>query len=362
MDERLRTSVSRKIALFKRASNHNSQNGGSIGEWHALSHPMDENSTSRIASVYLAFAEHEAHGRSALYETFARGVAADRVALSFLSEFPRAKQQPNLLFAAIKYLYGTPRDWSNFQRLLLEHGDDIRATMMARTTQTNEPARCATLLPLLARLPPPLALLEVGAAAGLCLLPDLYAFDYDGQRVQPTSVTPAAAPTFFCRANRAPLPNRGLETIWRAGLDLRPIDINDAEQVAWLEALVWPDEGNRLQLLRTALEVANHCRPRVVQGDLRTDLRALAAQMPENATRVIFHTAVLGYLNSPSERSAFAQDLNDLDVVWICNESPQLFPDVTQGLSKPWPLRLFLLSMNRRPVAWTDPQGLVSIG
>jgi len=94
-----------------------------------------------------------------------------------------------------------------------------------------------------------------------------------------------------------------------------------------------------------------------VQGDLRTDLRALAAQMPENATRVIFHTAVLGYLNSPSERSAFAQDLNDLDVVWICNESPQLFPDVTQGLSKPWPLRLFLLSMNRRPVAWTDPHG-----
>jgi hypothetical protein len=46
------------------------------------------------------------------------------------------------------------------------------------------------------------------------------------------------------------------------------------------------------ELLRTALEVANHCRPRVVQGDLRTDLRALAAQMPENATRVIFHANV----------------------------------------------------------------------
>jgi hypothetical protein len=150
--------------------------------------------------------------------------------------------------SAMKYLYGAPRDWSNLRRLLLEHGDDIRATMMARTTQTNEPARCATLLPLLARLPPPLALLEVGAAAGLCLLPDLYAFDYDGHRVPPTSATPAAAPTFFCRANRAPLPSRGLEIIWRAGLDLRPIDIKDAEQIAWLEALVWPDEGNRLRI------------------------------------------------------------------------------------------------------------------
>src|ERR1700759_4146416 len=102
---------------------------------------MDNNSTDRIASAYLAFAEREAHGRSALYETLARGVADDSVALAFLAELPRAKQQPNLLFAAVRYLYGTPGDWGNFRRLLLEHGDEIKATMMARSTQTNEPAR-----------------------------------------------------------------------------------------------------------------------------------------------------------------------------------------------------------------------------
>jgi hypothetical protein len=34
--------------------------------------------------------------------------------------------------------------------------------MLSRTTRTNEPARCAVLLPLLARLPQPLVLLEVG--------------------------------------------------------------------------------------------------------------------------------------------------------------------------------------------------------
>src|SRR5216683_4383352 len=209
---------------------------------------------------------------------------ATLLALSFLADFPRAKQQPNLLFAAMKYLYGTPGDWGNFRRLLLEHGDEIRATMMARSTQTNEPARCATLVPLLARLPPPLALLEVGAAAGLCLLPDVYAYDFDDHRVGPTSFTSATPPTFFCRANRAPLTDRGLEIIWRAGLDLRPIDIRDPEQVAWLEALVWPDEGNRLQLLRAALEVARLDPPRVIEGDLRTDIRALVAEMPEDTT------------------------------------------------------------------------------
>jgi hypothetical protein len=316
-----------------------------------------EDSSSRIASVYLAFAEREAHGRSALYETLARGIATDSLALSFLAQFPRVKQQPNLLFAAVKYLYGVPQDWSNFRQSLLEHGDEIGATMMARSTQTNEPARCATLLPLFAQLPPPLALLEVGAAAGLCLLPDAYAYDYNGYKVQPGLLTSSTPPTFFCRANRAPLPNRALEITWRAGLDVRPIDINEPKQIAWLEALVWPDEGSRLQLLRAALEVARQYPLRVVQGDLRTDLRALVAQMPTDATRVIFHTAVMGYLSSRNERSAFARTITDLDVAWISNEPPELLPEVPQSPSKPLTPGLFLLSKNRRPMAWTDPHG-----
>jgi hypothetical protein len=139
-------------------------------------------------------------------------------------------------------------------------------------------------------------------------------------------------------------------------LDLRPIDIKDPEQIAWLEALAWPDEGKRLQLLRAALKVAHNYPIQVVQGDLRTDLPALIARMPEDATRVVFHTAVLDYLSS-ADRTAFAQTVRDLEVVWISNEPPALFPEMTQGLTKTSPLRLFLLSMNRRPVAWTDSHG-----
>jgi hypothetical protein len=83
---------------------------------------IDKSSTNRIASLYSAFAEGEAHGRSALYENLSRSLAGDSVVLSFLAEFPRVKQQPNLLFAAVKYLYGPPKDWISFRRLLLEHG------------------------------------------------------------------------------------------------------------------------------------------------------------------------------------------------------------------------------------------------
>jgi hypothetical protein len=105
--------------------------------------------------------------------------------LQFLATLPAAKQQPNLLFAAVRFVCGTPHGWQDFRRLLHDHRNQIAAVMLARSTQTNEPARCATLLPFLASLPEPPALIELGASAGLCLIPGRYAYDYGGHRILP---------------------------------------------------------------------------------------------------------------------------------------------------------------------------------
>jgi hypothetical protein len=229
--------------------------------------------------------------------------------------------------------------------------------MLARRTQTNEPARCATLLPLLATLPQPLALLEVGASAGLCLLPDRYGYDYDGHHVPPAQPADAATPTFACRASAStPLPVRGVEVAWRAGLDVEPVDVRDPAQVAWLEALVWPGEGTRLELLRAALQVARADPPRIVRGDLRRDLPALAAGAPRDATLVVFHTAVLVYVADAGERAAFAGTVRDLDAVWLANEAPGVVA-LAQPPSRPWPVGHFLLTRDERPVAWTESHG-----
>jgi len=316
-------------------------------------------SIEQLAEVYARFAAREARGRSPLYEELARGLAADRELLRLLVELPAPKQQPNLLFAAVRYLCGVAQDWPQFRGWVLERSEQILALIQARRTQTNEPARCATLLPLLAQLPQPLALLEVGAAAGLCLLPDLYAYDFDGHQVSASRSTGVEPPTFVCRVNRlTPLPARNLEVAWRAGLDLDPINIRDEAQVRWLEALLWPGEGRRLELLRAALRVAEREAPRVVQGDLRTDLRALASQAPETATLVVFHTAVLAYVPDPAERAAFARSVGSLDAVWVANEAPGLI-DGSSPPEHPWPSGFdpFLLTCDRRPVAWTEPHG-----
>jgi hypothetical protein len=229
--------------------------------------------------------------------------------------------------------------------------------MLARSTQTNEPARCAALLPVLAGLPEPMALLEVGASAGLCLLPDFYAYDYGGAILGPEAqrLTP---PVFPCTVNAAtPVPARLPRVVWRAGLDLKPVDLSDPGEVGWLEALVWPEQTDRLARLRAAIMIAAEQKPRLVKGDLRTDLAALAREAPKDVTLVIFHTAVLSYVSSAAEREEFARSVGLLCDFWIANETPLVLPDITGRAGREGPRGSFLLSVNGAPMAWTDPHG-----
>jgi hypothetical protein len=305
---------------------------------------------------YLVFARDEAAGRSALYEALSIGVAHDADLLSLLSALPVAKQQPNLLFAAVKHAFGVQPDWPAFRATAFRHWSEISATMMARSTQTNEAARCATLLPALLQLPQPLALLEVGASAGLCLLPDRYAYDFNGRHLTPANAT--EPPSFACHVEGAiPLPRHLPHIVWRAGLDLNPIDVRDDVQCAWLEALVWPGQDQRLHHLRAALALARRDPPRVVCGNLLRDLAALAGEAPRNATLVVFHTAVLAYISAQAQRDAFARSVGELDAVWISNEAPGVFPDIAAQLSMRVPRGKFLLAVNGRPAAFSDPHG-----
>ncbi len=304
------------------------------------------------------FAEHEATGRSPLYAEIARGVAGDSEVLRLLCELPATKRQPNLLLAAVRVVCGLPDGWQQFRAWYLDRRDEITAVMLARRTQTNEPARCATLLPVLAQLPQPLALIEVGAAAGLCLLVDRYAYDYGQGRLIKSTVPSSNTPVFACKASPStPIPTDPITVSWRAGLDVEPIDPADPEQEAWLKALVWPSEGRRVELLEAALSVARTDPPRVVQGDLREGIAELASQAPRNATLVVFHTAVLAYVEAPEQREHFGDHIRSLGARWVANEGYGVLAPMMQIPQRSGPDDGFVLSLDRRPVARTDPHG-----
>jgi hypothetical protein len=308
--------------------------------------------TERIAALYRRFAVVETPGRSPLYGQLAHDVAADADLLAFLATLPEPKWQPQLLFSAVQFLQGPLASRAQFADAVRTRRDDVRAVMGSHTTQTNIPARCATLLPALAALPAPLALVEVGASAGLCLYPDRYSYDYGGHRVTPLRAS--GVPPFRCRASPGtPLPAAPVEVVWRAGLDLNPLDVHDPDDVAWLDALVWPGEEHLRAQLHAALGLARVEPVTVRTGDLGTDLPALLAEAPSDATLVVFHTAVFPYVDEVA-RAAFVATVRSSRAVWVANEAPPRIPGLDRSTVDA-PDHEYLLCRDGRPLARADP-------
>lgn len=307
--------------------------------------------TLATAENYRRFALHEAAGRSSAYEALALAVADDDVVLGYLDSLPRAKRQPNLLFAAARYLLAEVPDEESLRQLVLRRPGRLREVMVSRRTQTNEAARCATLLPALCRLPQPLALIEVGASAGLTLLPDRYSYDYDGTRVVGDD---GAAPTLACHLDGpAPIPSAVPDVVWRQGIDLNPLDPASDTDVHWLECLIWPGEQGRIERLHAAVAAARRHPPTVVRGDLLDDLAAAVAQAPHAASIVVFHSAVLAYVGA-KKREEFANLIGRLQVYWLSNEGPGVLPGLPDVAERGG----FLLTENGVTVlAETDPHG-----
>jgi len=312
-----------------------------------------------VQEAYLGFASREARGVSACYQQWAEGVASDAALVARISQLTGIKRQPQLIFAVARLLGAPAAPFPVFREWMLEHWDEVRTETLSRRNQINEPHRCAVLLPLLAALPQPLALLEVGASAGLCLLPDKYSYQY----VNRPRLDPLEGPSpllLTCDATGpVPQPARLPEVAWRAGIDLHPLDVSSDADTRWLHALIWPGQDDRHQRLDAALRIARTGAPRLVEGDLTDTVAQLAAQAPSDATLIIFHCGVLTYLSTP-QRRVFADTVSKLPAHWISYEGPSV---MSSGMYAPLPpspepaRALFFVALGTRPVAYADGLG-----
>lgn len=301
---------------------------------------------------YRFMGDSQLRGVSPSYERLCLGVADDAEVIARLDSLPPAKRQPNLLLGAVRFLDGPVANYRDFRAFVIGQWDALSTAMLDRQTQTNEASRCTALLPVLAQLPQPLALLEVGASAGLCLHPDRYAYRYDDRPVVGTSSL-----VLQCRTSGAvPVPAAVPAVVWRRGLDLNPLDVRDEEQMRWLKSLIWPEQTGRFDIFERALAIARHDPVRIVPGDLTSDLVAVAADAPRSATLVVYHSAVLAYLDEDGRkrfRAQLAQLAADRPTVWVSNEGPGVCAEIEQP---PGPVP-FVLARDGVALAFTGPHG-----
>ena len=122
-----------------------------------------------IAERYRRFAFNEVRGQSPLYEALAAHVSKSDSLLAFLGALPVDRQQPNLFFAAVRCVGGLPPDGRALDEVVEQHAGAIANIMRSRTTQTNEPGRCAVLLPV--TFTPPATARNLGGRSGSWIVP-----------------------------------------------------------------------------------------------------------------------------------------------------------------------------------------------
>jgi len=192
--------------------------------------------------------------------------------------------------------------WVAFRATLEEHRDPLRE-LVRSPVQTNEVGRAAALLGgfllVAGEIGLPLRLLEIGASAGLNLRWDHYRYEAPAGGWGDASSPVRLADVF---ADRLPPLEVACRVLARAGCDRLPLDAGAEADRVTLASYVWPDQRERLALLRGALEVARRVPAVLEAADAPEWLAAqLTRPAPEVAT-VVFHSIVMQYLDEAGRR------------------------------------------------------------
>ncbi|WP_341933770.1 DUF2332 domain-containing protein [Microbacterium sp. LWO14-1.2] len=315
--------------------------------------------TDAVRERYARFAEQEAPGRSELYAEWAAGVAGDPELSDILGRIPETRRQPPLVFAVTRMLGAGTDPFDTWRGFVTAHADEIVAECADRRLQTNEPLRLAALLPVLSEIDGPVALLEIGASAGLCLYPDRYSYRFvDGDGRVRAALDPADGPSSVVLESRVDGEMPALRmphVVWRGGVDLAPLDARDARDRRWLRSLVWPGEEGREERVEAALDIVSADPPELLQGDALERLDELVRAAPSDATLVITTPGVMVHIPRAT-RTALVDRIRALPARWVTIDPPALLdiwePPVAH---EEWPG--FVVALDGRVRSAADPLG-----
>jgi hypothetical protein len=285
---------------------------------------------TELATTFRRFGEVECRENgSPLYEELSHGIADDPEMLALAAEAQQRLGIPNLLFAAVHFLLlsgiehpltahypglakeqptGSPV-YPVFREFCLTHRDRIASLVSSRLSQTNVIRRCACLLPVFAAVADgagsrELVQIEIGCSAGLNLLWDRYHYDYGSSLTWGDPASPVRLTTEL-RGN-VPIPRLPpLDVVWRMGIDIRPIQLEDEDSIRWLRALIWPEHIERQRRLLAAIELAKKHPPKLVEGDASERLADALREAPPQGTCCVFATHTLFFFAPDAIRRTF---------------------------------------------------------
>lgn len=290
-----------------------------------------------------------------LYRRLALAIAERPPLLDFAARLPDHALAGGLVFSTFHYLALAEVDttftaaWrqeaqapaavddleQRFERFVKDHESSILGLVHRHPgAQLNEVNRCAYLLPALSAVAAvrrqPLALLEIGASAGLLLNFDRYTYRYGESSFGPHSAVSIESEL------RSPLPRLTMpDAPWRLGIDRQPIDLHDHQAALWLLASIYPGDTARAARLSAAIDDAREHPQSVVAGQA-ADLQAFAGHAPNDLALTVTTTALLMYLD-PATRIEFRRAIEELGearpVDWLICEPPDVIaslgPDFT---------------------------------
>ena len=203
---------------------------------------------------FLAFAETECKGNSALYYRLSFQIANDPELLHIAASTREGQPVPNIFFAAVHYLLLKNQDeqlakyypsiqrnpftdipFDLFKAFCLDNEHEIEKIISTKIVQTNVINRCAYLMPIFSKIiaeeDKPTTIIDIGTSAGLTLNFDKYEYWYNGQRVFGKSSVPVKSTII-----ESPVPHIYpiLQPMQKIGIDQNLIDLNDQDEILWL--------------------------------------------------------------------------------------------------------------------------------
>jgi len=187
------------------------------------------------------------------------------------------------------------------QYALTAHAEAILGFIQS-PPQTNEVARSAALaggfFTIAALTALPLAILEIGASAGLNLHWDSFGYKLGDLAIREADGRPWLAPAW-----EGPEPVTAEVIISeRAGCDRAPIDVGSDDDVLRLRAYVWPDQPDRLTRLDQAIATARASPISIERADAADWVSSRLSARQKSVVTVLFHSIVWQYIAADGQQ------------------------------------------------------------